>query len=282
MYFNITKLFVFLVFVFLNISFVDAVVINEIMYAPSSYLGGSTNEWVELYNPSNETVDVSGWVLRDKTTLNVVFLKNTSIEPQGYLIVAYKSEIFSSYYNVSCSIVNGKFILNNGGDLIELLNNTEVIDAVTYMKSWGAYNNSKTLSRKNASLIFDSENVFEGTPSPCAPNFKNTSADVRIFLDGDKLKVFPDDADVVVDYSVKSNCLGAVVSSGTTNQTSFDLDIDFGKVHIFANITHIGNYNDTNESNNFIDESVVLEPTTKTKRMRVWTDNNTYELNTTL
>ncbi len=282
MYFDAKKLFVFLVFLYLNVSFVDAVVINEIMYAPSASLGGTYNEWVELYNPLNESVDVSGWVLRDKTTLNVVFLKNTSIEPQGYLIVAYKSEIFSSYYDVSCSIVNGKFILNNGGDLIELLNNTEVIDAVTYMKSWGAYNNSKTLSRKNASEKFILENSFEGTPSPCAPNFKNISADVRVFLDGDKLKVFPDDAVVVVNYSVKSNCLDAVVYSGTTNQTSFDMGLDFGKFRVFANITHIVNYNDTNELNNFFDESIVLEPTTKTRRIRVWTDSQTYELNTTV
>ncbi|MCK4968057.1 MAG: hypothetical protein KAS12_03290, partial [Candidatus Aenigmarchaeota archaeon] len=108
------------------------------------------------------------------------------------------------------------------------------------------------------------------------------SADVRLVLDGDELNVFPDDAKVIVNYSVKSNCLGAVVYRGITNQTSFDLDIDFGDVEIFANITHIENYNDTDYANNFINKSVVLEPTKSTKRMRVWTDNNTYELNTTL
>ncbi len=282
MCFNAKKLFVFLVFVLLNVSLVDAVVINEVMYAPNNTYDDLSNEWVELYNPSNESVDVSGWILNRTTISGVPILENTSIEPLGYMVYVYNYTLFSNYYNISCPVVEGIPRLLNRGDLIKLWNNTALVDSVDYTDFLIATNNNKTLSRKNVSLIFDSKNVFAGEPTPCAVNFKNTSADVRVFLDGDKLKVFPDDAEVVVDYSVKSKCLGMIVSSGTTNQTSFDLGIDFGKVHVFANITHIGNYNDTNESNNFLSTDIVLLPTTKTRRIRVWTDNKSYELNSTL
>ena len=38
--------------------------INEVMYSP--YDG---NEWVELYNPSNQTINLSSWTFTDENSL---------------------------------------------------------------------------------------------------------------------------------------------------------------------------------------------------------------------
>ena len=282
MCFNVKKIIVFVVLVCLNVSFVDAVVINEIMYAPSAYLGGTYNEWIELYNPSNESVDISGWILNGSITYDTIFPENNLIESKNYLIVAKMPNLFLMNYSVLCPVVDGSFNLGNDGDLIELWNNMTLVDFVEYDDSWGAYNDNNTISRINETKIFDELNYFEAEPTPCAKNFKNTSADVRLVFDDGKLNVFPDDADVIVNYTIKSRCMNNIILNGTTNETELDLDLGFGSFYVFANITTINNYNDSNLSNNLIELNTTIYPTTKTKRMRVWTDNNIYELNTTL
>ncbi|NOR85025.1 hypothetical protein GQ473_02820, partial [archaeon] len=96
-----------------------------------------------------------------------------------------------------------------------------------------------------------------------------------------ELNVFPNDADIIVNYAIKSRCMDNIISNGTTNETELDLDLGFGSFYVFANITMINNYNDSNLLNNLIELNTTIYPTTKTKRMRVWMDKNVYELNTT-
>ena len=56
------------------------VVINEIMYkASSDYDSG---DWVELYNPHDDTINVSFWNLRDENdSHNYIIPENTSLPP---------------------------------------------------------------------------------------------------------------------------------------------------------------------------------------------------------
>lgn len=50
-------------------------------------------DWVELHNVSENTIDISGWGLSDnvKKPHKWVFPEGTSIEPDGYMIVALRS-----------------------------------------------------------------------------------------------------------------------------------------------------------------------------------------------
>ena len=61
---------------------VTSVVVNEI--APAT---GTHDKWIELYNPTSETVDMSGWrfVLNGSTSVSPVF-SNAEIAPGEFYI----------------------------------------------------------------------------------------------------------------------------------------------------------------------------------------------------
>ena len=62
------------------------VIINEIMYSPSTEFGGTYNEWVELYNPTNESVNITGWNLTVLPAGTSMILSGT-IPAGGYFII---------------------------------------------------------------------------------------------------------------------------------------------------------------------------------------------------
>jgi len=68
-----------------------SLLINEVMYHPTQNEG--TNEWIELYNPSSESIDITGWTIADeKETDSLQADPNngdgtTIIPPEGYAIV---------------------------------------------------------------------------------------------------------------------------------------------------------------------------------------------------
>ena len=92
-------------------------VINEFLSAPSP---NPDQERVELYNPTSETVDLTGWVLKQLSTPNN--------DPDEDLFVALSGEIAAKSF-----IVAAGDDLNNSGDWIGLYNaNGELVDQVSF------------------------------------------------------------------------------------------------------------------------------------------------------
>ena len=54
-----------LLFVILISSVQAEIEINEVMYSP-----GDGNEWIEIYNPSNSSVNLSGWLWEDNQNVD--------------------------------------------------------------------------------------------------------------------------------------------------------------------------------------------------------------------
>ncbi|NLC94220.1 MAG: lamin tail domain-containing protein, partial [Bacilli bacterium] len=66
------------------------VVINEILPNPSP----NNKEWVELYNPSDKTIDLSGFIIDDilgSGASPYVIPTNTFIGAYGYLVFEFNS-----------------------------------------------------------------------------------------------------------------------------------------------------------------------------------------------
>lgn len=107
------------------------IVLNEIMYHPEVE-GGSMpeGEWVELYNNTDDDVDVAGWEIRDDDghTIVVSFSNsdnNGNLEDDGETVVPASGWLV--VYK------NGSSIFNNDGDTVELYNlSSALVDSHTY------------------------------------------------------------------------------------------------------------------------------------------------------
>lgn len=96
------------------------ILLNELFIDPDSPLTDANDEWVELYNPSDSTIDISGYTLYTGTnyTYHYTFLAGSSIAPHGYL---------------SVTSGNTPIALANGGGAAKIVSpNGEVFDQITY------------------------------------------------------------------------------------------------------------------------------------------------------
>ncbi len=66
-----------------------AIVINEIMASNGMYENEHSYDWIELYNRSKKTVDLSGWMVSDgkKNLAKFVFPEGTKLKAGGYITI---------------------------------------------------------------------------------------------------------------------------------------------------------------------------------------------------
>lgn len=79
-----------------------AVIISEIMYSPPN--GVTTEEFIELENTSNYTVDLSGW--RFTQGISFTFPASTLLAPGARLVIAANPAVFSSKYPAVANFLN--------------------------------------------------------------------------------------------------------------------------------------------------------------------------------
>jgi hypothetical protein len=115
-----------------------SIIINEIMSNPNPY--GS--EFIEIYNISNDTVNLGGWTINDESGNSIsVSNVNRDLDNKSYFLIAADSSIIKNYSindlrNVN--IINASSLsLATNEDIIILkdaLQNT--IDSIHYFESW--------------------------------------------------------------------------------------------------------------------------------------------------
>jgi len=99
----------------------EGVVINEFLPAPNG--PDENNEWIELYNKNDFSVDLSNWKLRDTEgiTTTYFFPNDLKISANGYVVVKRPET---------------KILLNNDKDGLELMRpDGKIIDSVVYQKA---------------------------------------------------------------------------------------------------------------------------------------------------
>lgn len=128
----------------------DSIVVNEIMYAPTTNTG---KEWFEIYNKSSNSVNLNGWKWKDATTsINTITNQNISIQPGGFAVICEDSNAVKSFYpnNPGTYIQSLTWsALNNTSDENVILINSfnSRIDSVTFNSSWGGSSGNKSLER---------------------------------------------------------------------------------------------------------------------------------------
>lgn len=136
---------------------VTSVVINEINYRSAAVF--DTEDWVELYNPADDSVDISGWKFHDDNIADqFVFPNGTMLAGKDYLVICRDTTKFRLLYAEHTKIIgNINFGLSSDGDVIFLKDASEnIVDDVTYSSSgiWPTQpnGNGPTLSLVNPEL----------------------------------------------------------------------------------------------------------------------------------
>ncbi len=115
----------------------SSIVINEIMYYPS----GGEPEWIELFNTTNNIIDLNGWTISDVLTTPVIskITGEHFINPKSYIIIARDSLILNYHRTISSEIIITNLpVLNNDADGVVLKDDRNfLIDSVFYNRDWG-------------------------------------------------------------------------------------------------------------------------------------------------
>jgi hypothetical protein len=156
---------------------VHSLIINEIMYRPSS----NQVEWIELFNPSNLPVDVQLWQFSDANTNNKITLSDSTlfVPEQGYLLLAENNTIHTNFPDISCDVLvpdQGFPALNNSGDVVIFYDLTgSIIDEVNYQSFWGS-EIGVSLERISRDKMSDNQSNWSLSQNPfgATPGSKNS------------------------------------------------------------------------------------------------------------
>lgn len=143
------------------------IVINEIMYAPTS----GEPEWIEIYNRTADPINLKNWKLSDASTTITITTQDKFVQANSFLVISRDSSILN-FYNVSSQIITATIpSLNNTGDNVILKDfNSTIIDSVSYLPAWGG-SNGKSLERVSVDELSNDTNnwktsisIFKATP----------------------------------------------------------------------------------------------------------------------
>jgi hypothetical protein len=121
----------------------SSVLVNEIMYTPVN----GEPEWIELYNNSQDTIDLKDWTVNDIITTPVtvkISKQKLSIPPKKFLVISKDSTIALFHRKIESGIVIVNLpVLNNDEDGVVIKDSRRVtIDSVHYFKSYGGQSGS--------------------------------------------------------------------------------------------------------------------------------------------
>ncbi len=128
--------------------------ISEIMYDP---LGSDTKrEWIEVFNESNQDVDLSTWFFYEGNVFHKLVAQTQSILPAGSYAIIVDSivEVLADHSDFSGVIFDSVFSLNNTGESISIADSQKmVINTVTYSADMGASNDGNSLQINDKTII---------------------------------------------------------------------------------------------------------------------------------
>ena len=103
---------------------VGDVVINEVSWSGS--LDNSADEWIELYNGSNQDIDLSAWYIEDDLA-SIYTIESGVIPAHGYFLI---EDSEAAVNNVTADAIIGLSFANAGDSLVLKDFDDQMIDVV--------------------------------------------------------------------------------------------------------------------------------------------------------
>ena len=268
----------------------DHVVINEVDTNPFGDDSLTVSEWVELYNPTDSDVDLSGWEIASTTVLKKTFTipDGTVISPEKHLIFTYAKVWFTD----SSESVE---LRNPSGDIID---KTPIIsdlknDFFSWQRSFdahldwefslgnaGASNGKLTLSEESSAVEvtlstdktnynFDETAIIGGTVSEKVfvelPSFQAEPLLIKITGPNfqQSISLYPDynlnyetSLDLVQVLGISSGTYDVIVNyAGVSETTSFSVESEIIETsEIVKSVFNI----DVDQSEYFVKQSILL------------------------
>ncbi|MEN3044128.1 MAG: hypothetical protein ABDH37_02780 [Candidatus Hydrothermales bacterium] len=123
---------------FNNLSSFKIIIDTPLLYITEIFYM-STPEWIEIKNPSNDTLFIDNLILKDLTEKNF-YIKNLKIPGDTYAIfTSDTSQFYQTFGRIPFTFELPNFpSLNNDGDLVFITNSLrQRIDSVNYSPDWG-------------------------------------------------------------------------------------------------------------------------------------------------
>ncbi len=184
------------------VEFIDTarLVISEIFADPSPEIHLPLAEFIEIYNPSKDTVDLDKWTINDPTTK--AFIRGRRILPREYIILCPVADtVHYKPYGKTIGL-NPWPSLNNSIDQVTLKSfKNRIVDSIEYSDSWYKNNSKKSggWSMEKIDMKSVCENFFNWTASidtnggtPGKQNSVNISGYDAVALSADSLKLISD------------------------------------------------------------------------------------------
>ena len=153
-------------FFMISMQISDAIIINEIM--ADTIADESLNEWIELYNNEETSINVSSWIIGDDNDNDTIEgglynEEGTIIEAFGYAIITDEATRVYNNFNVNSDAIRlyvddgaiGNGLINSGETIYLYDNNENLIDKKTY--------NATT---EDLSWAYLNESLHKADPSP--------------------------------------------------------------------------------------------------------------------
>ena len=120
------------------------VVVNEIMYAPST----GEPEWVEIFNRTSDPINLKNWKFSDAASTITITTQDRIVPANSFIVISRDSSILN-YYNVPSDIIVTNIpSINNTGDAVVIKDGLgTVIDSMYYLPAWGGDIGGKSLER---------------------------------------------------------------------------------------------------------------------------------------
>lgn len=149
--------------------------LNHIIFTEIFYDTAGTEakeEWIEIYNPSLNDVNLSGWSIEDNAgSWNFPVME---ISPRSYVRIARNSSGFYNATGCQPDISGFSRGLNNDGDQLTLKNNGNEVDFVSweggYQNSYSGWNISAAEGKSISRIAIDTDSPAEwseGETSGC-------------------------------------------------------------------------------------------------------------------
>lgn len=239
----------------------NSLIINEIMHKPNDDY--DSGDWIEIYNPSYYTLDISGWKIRDDDYDHVYEIpEGTTIDAKNYLVIARDLDDFKEIYP-NVDNVTGEFDFGlSDDDMVRLFKPTnEPEDKVDYKTSLPWTSETVGTGKSLELLHYTRDNnkaenwyasyEFLGTPgrenSVSVSVFEEVNSDLSVYYDSQNNLINCRSNNIIFEKYTLYDLLGNQITQKLNTFKSKNINISAENINPGVYLLKANNLNNYNE-----------------------------------